>query len=103
MKELIVLLIAALSTFAAAAQTSKSKLSPAELKDTVQAKYTCSMDTDVISNKPGKCPKCGMELTKVKTYSCSMHPEVVSDKPGKCRKCNMELTEVKDKPAVKKD
>lgn len=25
-------------------------------------------------------------------YSCSMHPEVVSDKPGKCPKCGMNLT-----------
>lgn len=24
-------------------------------------------------------------------YTCSMHPEVVSDKPGKCPKCNMDL------------
>ena len=26
-----------------------------------------------------------------KTYSCSMHPEVVSDKPGRCPKCGMTL------------
>ena len=25
------------------------------------------------------------------TYTCTMHPEVVSDKPGKCPKCGMEL------------
>lgn len=25
------------------------------------------------------------------TYTCSMHPEVTSDKPGKCPKCGMEL------------
>ncbi len=28
--------------------------------------YTCSMDPQVISNKPGKCPICKMELTRVK-------------------------------------
>ena len=27
------------------------------------------------------------------TYTCTMHPEVVSDKPGKCPKCGMELVE----------
>ncbi len=25
------------------------------------------------------------------TYTCSMHPEVTSDKPGKCPKCKMDL------------
>lgn len=27
----------------------------------------------------------------VETYTCPMHPEVRSDKPGKCPKCSMEL------------
>lgn len=25
------------------------------------------------------------------TYTCPMHPEVTSDKPGKCPKCGMDL------------
>ena len=29
----------------------------------------------------------------MKTYTCSMHPELKSDKPGKCPKCGMELTQ----------
>jgi Cu(I)/Ag(I) efflux system membrane fusion protein len=28
--------------------------------------YTCSMDPQVVSNKPGNCPICGMQLTPVK-------------------------------------
>jgi Cu(I)/Ag(I) efflux system membrane fusion protein len=28
--------------------------------------YTCSMDPQVVENKPGKCPICHMELTAVK-------------------------------------
>ena len=31
----------------------------------------------------------------MKTYTCSMHPEVKSDKPGKCPKCGMDLIEKK--------
>jgi hypothetical protein len=27
------------------------------------------------------------------TYSCPMHPEVTSDRPGKCPKCGMNLTQ----------
>ena len=26
--------------------------------------YTCLMHSEVTSGKPGKCPKCGMELVK---------------------------------------
>jgi len=31
------------------------------IKDSTKT-YTCSMHSEVISDKPGKCPKCGMEL-----------------------------------------
>ena len=30
-------------------------------------------------------------------YSCPMHPEVISDKPGRCPKCGMELELNKNK------
>lgn len=63
--------------------------------------YSCPMHQEVISDKPGKCPKCGMTLVGKKQYTCPMHPEVVSDKPGKCPKCGMTLVE--KKPAAKKD
>lgn len=66
-----------------------------------QSKYQCPMHPDVISDKPGTCPKCGMNLETVKAktqsvpakkqYTCTMHPEVVTDAPGKCPKCNMDL------------
>ena len=28
--------------------------------------YTCTMHNEVMSEKPGKCPKCGMTLVKQK-------------------------------------
>ena len=31
------------------------------------------------------------DSTDVKTYTCPMHPEVISDKPGKCPQCGMDL------------
>jgi len=64
--------------------------------------YTCPMHPDIIKDKPGKCPKCGMTLVAKKAhadkpyYTCSMHSEVRSDKPGKCPKCGMDL--VKKEP-----
>ena len=30
----------------------------------VAGKYYCPMDKDVVSDKPGKCPKCGMDLVE---------------------------------------
>jgi len=31
--------------------------------------------------------------TQAHQYTCAMHPEVVQDKPGKCPKCGMDLVE----------
>jgi hypothetical protein len=33
-----------------------------ETSDSAKVVYTCPMHPEVISNKPGKCPKCGMDL-----------------------------------------
>lgn len=37
----------------------------------------------------------GQSGTNVVQYTCGMHPEVVQDKPGKCPKCGMDLVEKK--------
>ena len=61
------------------------------------SKYFCPMDPEVISDKPGPCPKCGMALeqqpvTGAKTeYVCPMHPEIISETPGSCPICGMAL------------
>ena len=43
----------------------------------------------------GKMEKCKKQDPKATIYTCSMHPEVTSDKPGKCPKCGMELIKKK--------
>ncbi len=64
--------------------------------------YTCPMPEDsVFSDKPGKCPKCGMDLVMMDNtehdghaaveYTCPMHPEIIRDKPGTCPICGMDL------------
>ncbi len=61
-------------------------------------KYICPMDPEVMSDKPGACPKCGMALepdvplAPSKTqWTCPMHPEIVRDEPGSCPICGMAL------------
>lgn len=62
--------------------------------------YTCPMHPEVILNKPGNCPICGMKLIKKEikkedldklVYTCPMHPEIRSNKPRKCPICGMNL------------
>ncbi|MBI3117521.1 MAG: hypothetical protein HYZ00_02475, partial [Candidatus Hydrogenedentes bacterium] len=75
--------------------------------------YTCTMDPQVLSDKPGECPLCGMNLTPAtkpvdtegpgggsyerwaEGYACGMHPDELSEKPGKCTicGCGMEMTQ----------
>lgn len=40
----------------------------------------------------GKMDHCKKPDPKAAAYTCPMHPEVISEKPGKCPKCGMDLT-----------
>ncbi|MEO8950176.1 MAG: heavy metal-binding domain-containing protein [Mucilaginibacter sp.] len=55
---------------------------------TVFAAYTTNPISDTTKTKKVK------PVAKVQ-YTCTMHPEVISDKPGKCPKCGMTLVEKK--------
>ena len=69
--------------------------------------YTCPMHPEIVQDKPGNCPKCGMTLVEMKStnaekaadkndagvadvaedtfqkYTCPMHPHIIKDAPGK--------------------
>lgn len=49
-------------TFTACSNSNQQKTEQLAADET----YTCEMHNEVMSDHPGKCPKCGMNLTKQK-------------------------------------
>lgn len=47
--------------------TAVNFLSDSTLTDSTKVTYTCPMHPEVTSDKPGQCPKCGMDLVPKKT------------------------------------
>ena len=65
-----------------------------------EVRYICPMDPEIVSDKPGPCPKCGMALElesplmptpNAIKYTCPMDPDIIRDQPGSCPKCGMAL------------
>jgi len=79
-----------------------------EQDDVQEEIWTCSMHPEVRLPKPGKCPKCGMDLVqakapvnakktgaeKEKKYACAMNCVSPLPHPGKCPICGMDMVEV---------
>ncbi|MDR6844111.1 heavy metal-binding domain-containing protein [Flavobacterium granuli] len=110
MKTLIIVLTA---FFALGSAVSAQTTATAPKKEVQKTTYSCPMHPKEISDKKGKCSKCGMDLVVNKEtvhsttqkesqtttvakskYVCTMDG-ATADKPGKCPKCGMALTERK--------
>ncbi|MEO5562079.1 MAG: heavy metal-binding domain-containing protein [Chitinophagaceae bacterium] len=98
MKKTIILAVAFLITSPSLfSQTKAGRI------DTAQhaTYYSCHMHPDVVSDKPGKCSKCGMDLSLTKkeqmkagvtkNYVCPVHMDITKHDPGKCPKCGKKL------------
>ena len=66
MKTTIIIAILAISmSLALSSCSNKTPSGPGdESKAALKDVYTCSMHPEVLAEKPGDCPKCGMPLVK---------------------------------------
>ena len=60
----VAILFSAATVFAAHSNTAVSDTTKTKKVKPVKVQYTCTMHPVVLSDKPGKCPNCGMELVK---------------------------------------
>ena len=44
--------------------TNTHKMTTSKTKTSAGTKYTCTMHPDVVMDKPGKYPKCNMDMVK---------------------------------------
>lgn len=81
--------------------------------------YDCPMHPNMVTERPGNCPICGMRLgprepgadsappnaqehgheydaetSPRSAYTCPMHPQIVASEPGRCPICGMNLVPV---------
>lgn len=56
----------------------------------------------VQAGHPGEPASSATPSATAQKYTCEMHPEVISDKPGKCPKCGMNLVPVQPQPTPQK-
>lgn len=57
--------------------------------------YTCPMHPEVVSDKPGKCPKCGMNLEKVQG-TAGNQSEMTGDMAAQCQQMVEQFTALED-------
>ncbi len=82
------------------------KTTESDIQEGEKQLYSCGMHPEVISDKPGNCPICGMKLTPIKSTAQDTG-EAQTGEPGRERKilywrAPMDPTEIYDKPGKSK-
>jgi hypothetical protein len=78
----LLLVVMALMLAFGACNTQTKKSTPTEQGETTEkVTYTCPMHAEVISDKPGKCPKCHMDLVEKSTSNdtIQMNPDTMHE------------------------
>ncbi len=60
----VAILFSAVTVFATNTTNTVSDTTKTKKVKPAKVQYTCTMHPEVLSDKPGKCPKCGMTLVK---------------------------------------
>jgi Cu(I)/Ag(I) efflux system membrane fusion protein len=75
MKKAISSLVAVIVLSIAIASCGNKEHDRAEHNASSSEVYTCPMHPEVTSDKPGSCPKCGMDLVKKETIKNEAQPD----------------------------
>src|SRR5437868_6972207 len=67
MRKQILILISGIALTTSAAIAQVGAVAAATARANHNQKYTCPMHPEVVTDHPGRCPKCGMTLVPVKT------------------------------------
>lgn len=96
-----VLVVASLAVLVAVVAVAWLSLRETPHDHGATTQFLCPMHPQIVQDRPGKCPICGMDLVPASqeeereaaaaTWICPMHPQVVQDRPGKCPICGMDL------------
>ncbi len=77
-----VLIFTACSGASSSSTTKDTSVASTDSSKTMMAsvKYTCKMHPEVISDTPGHCPKCGMEMIPMTDSMMKMHGDSMMKK-----------------------